>query len=77
MFVYYESIKRDLKSRPINECRCDERLKAKSEESTRLTYTGLLGELDHLKRTLTIKTRLIDEKFLLNCEEKVVVCYES
>jgi hypothetical protein len=26
---------------------------------TRLTYTGLLGELEHLK----IKTRLIDEKF--------------
>jgi hypothetical protein len=29
------------------------------EESTRLTYTGLIGELEHLK----IKTRLIDEKF--------------
>jgi hypothetical protein len=28
-------------------------------ESTLLTYTGLLGELEHLK----IKTRLIDEKF--------------
>jgi hypothetical protein len=26
-FVYYESIKRDLKRRPIYECRCDERLK--------------------------------------------------
>jgi hypothetical protein len=41
--VYYESIKRDLKTRPIYECRCDERLKTKTEESTRLTYTGLLG----------------------------------
>ena len=51
--VYYESIKRELKTRPINECRCDERLKTKAEESTRLTYTGLLGELEHLK----IKTR--------------------
>jgi hypothetical protein len=30
----------------------------KPEESTRLTYTGFLGELEHLK----IKTRLIDEK---------------
>ncbi len=29
-----------VKTRPINECRCDERLKTKTEESTRLTYTG-------------------------------------
>ena len=43
---------------PIYECRFDERLKTKVEESTRLTYTGL-GELEHLK----IKTRLIDEMF--------------
>ena len=57
--VYYETIKRDLKTRPIYECRCDERLKTKVEESTRLTYTGLLGELEHPK----IETRLIDEKF--------------
>jgi hypothetical protein len=35
------------------------RLKAKVEESTILSDTGLLGELVHLK----IKTRLIDEKF--------------
>jgi hypothetical protein len=39
------------------EYRCDERLKTKVEESTLLTYTGLYGELEHLK----IKTRLIDE----------------
>jgi hypothetical protein len=57
--VYYESIKREVKTRPIYECRCDERLKPKAEESTRLAYTGLLGELEHLK----IETRLIDEKF--------------
>jgi hypothetical protein len=31
------------------ECRCDERLKAKSEGSARLTYTGLRGGLEHLK----------------------------
>ena len=42
-FVYYESIKRELKTRPIYECRCDERLKPKAEESTRLAYTGLFG----------------------------------
>ena len=34
--VYYESIKRELKRRLIYEYRCDERLKTKSEESTRL-----------------------------------------
>ncbi len=50
-------IKRDIK--PISECRYDERLKTKAEESTRLACTGLIGELEHLK----IKTRLIDEKF--------------
>jgi hypothetical protein len=57
--VYYESTKRELKIRPIYECRFDERLKTKVEESTRLGYTGLLGELEHLQ----IKTRLIDEMF--------------
>jgi hypothetical protein len=46
-------------TRPIYECRCDERLKTKSEESTRLTYTGFLVELEHLK----IQTTLTDEMF--------------
>ncbi len=58
--VYYESIKREIKIKPFSECRCDERLKTKSQESARLTYTGLLGELEHIK----IKTRLIDERFV-------------
>ncbi len=40
-------------------CRYDERLRTKDEESTRLGYTGLFGEVEHLK----MKTRLIDEKF--------------
>ena len=57
--VYYESMKRELKTRPIYECGCDERLKTKAEKSTLLAYTELLGELEHLK----IETRLIDEKF--------------
>jgi hypothetical protein len=57
--VFFESRKRELKTRPIYECWCDERLKTKSEKATRLGYTGLLGELEHLK----IKTRLIDEMF--------------
>jgi hypothetical protein len=57
--VYYESIKRELNIRIIYECRCDERLKAKAEGSTRLAYTRLSGGLEHLK----IETRLIDETF--------------
>ncbi len=59
MDVYYESIKRELMTRPICECQCDERLKPKGEESTCLGYTGFLGELENLK----IETRLIDEMF--------------
>jgi hypothetical protein len=35
-------------------------LKTETDQSTRLTYTGLFGELEHLK----IKMRLIDEKFV-------------
>jgi hypothetical protein len=41
------------------EYRCDERLKVKTEGSTRLTYTGFRGGLEHLK----IETRLTDERF--------------
>ncbi len=48
-FVYYESIKREPKIRGIYECRCDERLQTKSKEFTRLAYTGLVLELEHLK----------------------------
>jgi hypothetical protein len=45
--------------RLIYECRCDERLQAKAEGTTRLAYTGLRGGLEHLK----IETKLIDERF--------------
>jgi hypothetical protein len=38
--VNYESIKRELKRRLIYEYRCDDRLKTKNEESTRLADTG-------------------------------------
>ncbi len=65
-------IKRELTRRLVYECRFDERLKVKAEGSTRLTYTGLHGGLEHRK----IETRLIDERFVrmlsifdLNCEE--------
>ncbi len=52
-----KSMKRELKTRPIYDCRCDERLEPKDDESTCLTYTGFLEEY------LMIETRLIDEKF--------------
>jgi hypothetical protein len=48
-----------MKVRLMNEGRCDERLQVRVEESTRLTYTGFLGGLEHLK----IETRLIDKMF--------------
>jgi hypothetical protein len=57
--VYYESMKRKLQTRPVYDCRYDERLKPKDDESTCLAYTGLIEELEYLK----IETRLIDEKF--------------
>ncbi len=50
--VYYESIKREPKIRGINKCRCDERLQTKTKEFTRLPYTGLVLELEHLKQGL-------------------------
>jgi hypothetical protein len=57
MFVYYESIKRELNIKSIHESRCNGRLQTK--RFTRLSYTGLVVELEHLK----IKTRLTNEKF--------------
>ena len=50
------------------EYRCDERLKAKAEGSTRLTYTELHGGLEHLK----IETRFIDERFASVMSERVI-----
>ena len=49
-----------LKRIHIDGCRYNERLKTKTEGSKRLTYTVLLGELEHLK----IKTRLLVEMFV-------------
>jgi hypothetical protein len=69
--IYYESRKREVKTRPMYECRCDERLKTKSEKSTRLSYTGFLGELEHLK----IETRSIDEMFASVMGEYVLLLF--
>ena len=57
--VYYESLKRELKTKPIKECRCDERLQTRVEESTHLACPRLVAELEHLK----IETRCLDEMF--------------
>ena len=54
------------------ECRCDERLKTQTKESTRLGDTGLVVELEHLK----IKTRLLDERFVCVMGECVIVTLE-
>ncbi len=67
-FLIIKSIKRELKTRPIYDCRCDERLEPKYDEFTCLTYTGLFEELEYLK----IETRLIDEKFAIVMGECVM-----
>jgi hypothetical protein len=46
--VYYESMKRKLKTKPIYECRCNGRLQTK--RFTRLSHTGLVVELEHRKK---------------------------
>jgi hypothetical protein len=51
--------------------RSPERLKSKSEGSTRLTYTGLRGGLEHLK----IETRLIDERFASGWVSVTLKCF--
>ncbi len=62
-YFYHETqIKRELNGIHICGCRFNERLKAKTDGSTCLTYNGLhreLAELEHLK----IETRLIGESF--------------
>ena len=67
--VHYETIIRELNKRLIYECRCDERLKNRVEESTHLTCTQLVGELEHLKT----ETRLIDEMFASVMGECVIL----
>jgi hypothetical protein len=56
---FYEKMKRDLNRILIYKCRCDERLRAKSEGSTRLVYTGLRWGQERLK----IQTRSRDKRF--------------
>ena len=58
-FLYYESIKRDLKTTPVNECRCDENLKLRnlydSHTQKKIVY------YESIKRQFTVKDE--DKKF--------------
>ena len=57
-----------LKGIHISRCRCNERLKGKTDGSKLLGYTGLCGELEHLM----IETRLIGESFECVMGESVI-----
>ncbi len=59
LFVYYESIKRKLKTKYIWGCRCYERPEPNTKEFTCLAYTEFLLELEHVK----IEPRLTTEMF--------------
>ena len=54
-FVYYESIKRELKTRPMYECRGDERLKTKVDEDEFTEMLTLFVYYESMKRKLKIK----------------------
>jgi hypothetical protein len=49
LFVYYESKKRKIKTKYVCGCRCYERLQPNTKEFTRLAYTEMVLELEHLK----------------------------
>jgi hypothetical protein len=75
---YYESRKRELKTNPIYECRCDERLKTKSEKSTRLSYTVVFVYYESRKRELKIRLMnegRCDEKLKARVEESTCLTY--
>ena len=81
--VYYESIKRELNKRLILECRCDERLKAKVEESTRLATNIFSLDEDvvyYESRKRELKRRLVnegrcDERLKAKVEESTCLAY--
>jgi hypothetical protein len=57
-----KSIKLELQTKPIYDCRCDERRKPKDDESTCLSYTGLFEELEYLKIFLFVYYESIKRK---------------
>ena len=64
---YYESLKRELKTKPIKNVGTMKDYRTRVEESTRLACHRLVAELEHLK----IETRLIDEMFVSEMGEYV------
>jgi hypothetical protein len=82
-YVYYESLKREIKTKTIYGCRCDERLKTNVEESTRLActrgiYTSRMHSMrffvyyESLNRELKTKTAYgyrCDERLKTNVKE--------
>ncbi len=73
--VYYETIKRELNKRLIYECRCDERLKAKTERSTCLAYTVLRGgQWSSTIVDLTRKKKKVMEHTRREVKEENVSC---
>ena len=68
-FVYYKGMYLLIMTAGIKKdedqggCRCNERLEAKTEGSTCLTYIGLCGGLEHLK----IESRLRGDSFSESC----------
>ena len=69
-------MKRNLNRSLTYVCRCDERLKTKTEGTIHLTYTGLCGGLEHLKNFILyyesikreVKRRPINE---CRCDERL------
>ena len=59
LFYYEQQIQQVVKRIHISGCRCNERLNDKTDGSNRLGYTGLCGDLEHLR----IETRLSGESF--------------
>ena len=51
LFYYEQQVKRDLKGIHICGCQYNERLKTKTDGSTRRTYTVLCVKLEHLKKS--------------------------
>jgi hypothetical protein len=61
-----KSIRREVKTRPIHDCRCDERLKPKDDESTYLYLCDFLFIIKSIKGE--VKTRPIQE---CRCDERL------
>jgi hypothetical protein len=75
-FVYYESIKRKLKTKYMWGCRCYERLQPNTKEFTRLAYTYCLSVLRVCEVYLQqrINCELRELFFILKKEEKKHIC---